>query len=117
MNELDQFDYNVDDFSAKTEKTIAGSSRYIKPPKSKTIPERRLKYRFAEELANDIVPEKGMRYFVFLDGSFIAGDFIEAFFVKHNLHAKRLLVSTLSMSQNNVDSLKKPDCRRLCRST
>lgn len=47
-----------------------------------------------------------MNAFVLIDGSFIAGDFIEAFMVENNLHAKSLTISTLALSQNNVDSLK-----------
>lgn len=93
-------------FSA-TLKTSMGvsQSRYIKPPKCKEIPERFLKYEFAVDLARGIAPEFGMRVFAMLDGKFIAGDFIEAFFVHHNLHARRMVISTLSMSENNVDSL------------
>lgn len=82
-----------------------GQSRYFAPPQQKDIPERLLKYRFAEDLARSVVPEKGMRVFVVLDGSFIAGDFFEAWVVEHNLHIKKMTISTLSMSENNVDSL------------
>jgi len=81
------------------------TSRYTRPPKSKEIPEKRLKYKFAEDLAKDLFPEKGMRVFVFLDGTFVAGDFLEAWMVEHNIVAKELTISTLSMNENNVDSL------------
>ena len=107
MNELKQFDYNEDFFApALTGRRAMQGSRYVKPPKCKDVPERLLKYRNAEQLAKDLKPEKGMRVFVILDGSFIAGDFIEAFCVEHNLHVKQMTISTLSLSQNNVDSLK-----------
>jgi len=79
--------------------------RYINPPQCKEIPERLLKYEYAADLAKALAPQKGMRCFAMLDGKFIAGDFIEAFMVEHNLHAKRMAISTLSMSQDNVDSL------------
>lgn len=106
MNELKQFDYNEDFFApATTSRRAMQGSRYVKPPKCKDVPERLLKYRNAEQLAKDLKPEKGMRVFVMLDGSFIAGDFIEAFCVEHNLHVKQMTISTLSLSQNNVDSL------------
>jgi len=103
MNELSQFDVQTTDF----EKPITGhpKSRYIKPRRVREIPERMMKYELAEKLAKDLVPEKGLRAFVFLDGKFIAGDFIEAWIVTHNIHVKRLTISTLSMSQANVDSL------------
>jgi hypothetical protein len=111
MNELKQFDFDADNFSAPVASRvgvhgIVGKGRYMKPPACREIPDRMLKYAYAENLANDILPEKGMRYFVLLDGTFIAGDFIEAFIVNHNIHVKRLIISTLSLSQENVDSLK-----------
>lgn len=103
-NELNQF--KIDKISFKgTGGPVIGKSRYIKPPKSKEIPERRLKYKNAEELARDIKPELGMRVFVFLDGTFVAGDFLEAWFVEHHIIAKEVTVSTLSLNPNNIDSL------------
>jgi len=105
MNELSQFETNLSDFSGVSMRRQKSNSRYFAPPKQKEIPERLLKYRFAEELAIAVKPEKGMRVFVVLDGSFVAGDFFEAWIVRHNLHIKKMTVSTLSMSENNVDSL------------
>jgi len=104
-NELTQLNKNISDFSGVSMRRQKSNSRYFSPPKQKEIPERLLKYRFAEELAGSVVPEKGMRAFVVLDGSFIAGDFFEAWIVKHNIHVKKMTISTLSMSENNVDSL------------
>jgi len=68
----------------------------------------RVKYKNALQLAQDIGPMNtpGQRVFAVVDGSFIFGDFIEAFLVTHNLLAKRMIISTLSLSQENVDSLK-----------
>ena len=111
MNELAHFDYDADVFTAEPAKgrgvrSILQESRYIKPPACKEIPEQRLKYELAEQLAKDLIPGKDIRAFCLINGSFIAGDFIEAFIVEHNLHVKRLTISTLSLSQNNVDSLK-----------
>lgn len=103
-NELEQF--KIDKLSFKgSGGPVIGKSRYIKPPRCKQIPEKRLKYKFAEDLARDIKPELGMRVFVFLDGTFIAGDFLEAWFVEHHILTKELTISTLSLSPNNVDSL------------
>lgn len=103
MNELNQFNLNEADFRSGA--SLRFKTRYIKPRKTKEIPERLLKYKNAVALAQDLAPEKGMRVFVMLDGSFIAGDFIEAFITEHNLHVKRLVIYTLSLSENNVDSL------------
>ena len=79
--------------------------RYFAPKKSKEITERRLKYKYAENLAKDINFNENERYFVVIDGTFFFGDFIEAFLVKHNIHVKKMTISTLSMNKNNVDSL------------
>lgn len=103
-NELHKFNVKRADFGSAGKNGF--ESRYIKPPKYPDIPERRMKYNLAVDLAKDILPEKGCRYFVVLSGKFIAGDFIEAFVTEHNLHVKKMTISTLSMSENNVDSLK-----------
>lgn len=105
MDELGAFSVNDGDFSGVSMRRGKSGSRYFSPPKQKDIPEKRLKYRFADELAAAVLPEKGMRVFVVLDGSFIAGDFFEAWIVRHNIHVKKMTISTLSMSENNVDSL------------
>lgn len=106
MNELSKFETQDFDFSQVVSfRKSKSNSRYINPPKQREIPERLLKYKFAVDLAKDISPSKGMRTFAILDGTFIAGDFIEAFVVEHNLHVKKMTISTLSMSENNVDSL------------
>jgi hypothetical protein len=81
------------------------NSRYFAPKKNKEIHEKFLKYKNAESLANDINFNENNRYFVIIDGSFFFGDFIEAFLVKHNIHVKKMTISTLSMNKNNVDSL------------
>jgi hypothetical protein len=82
------------------------NSRYIKPKTFKYLDEKQLKYRNAEEMVNDMDFEgENKRYFAFIDGSFFFGDFIEAFIVKNNVHVKKMTISTLSMNQNNIDSL------------
>lgn len=107
MNELAAFKISKAIFAphVKLGADSPTSTRYIKPPKVREIPDRLLKYSLAEELARDILPEQGCRYFVVLDGRFIAGDFFEAFITTHNLHVRQMTISTLSLSENNVDSL------------
>lgn len=41
----------------------------------------------------------------FVPGDFIFGDFIEAFIYHFNIKCKRMIISTLSMKQDNIDSL------------
>ena len=98
MDDTDFSNFEVD-FEVEFE------SRYIKPPKTKEITEHNLKYANAEKLAKDINITTDSRYFVIVNGSFIFGDFIEALIIEKGYKVKSMTISTLSMSENNVDSL------------
>lgn len=77
-------------------------SRYIKPAiKKNTL----IKYEHAQEMAMNIGLGKGERTFAIVSGAFIFGDFIEALLDSRNLVADEIYLTTLSMSENNVDSL------------
>lgn len=80
-------------------------SRYLQPPRVREVPESQLKYSYAKQLvaAIDLVP--GFYGIALLNGTFIFGDFIEALIVERRLKVRELTISTLSLSQNNVDSL------------
>ena len=80
-------------------------NRYIKSKVAKDIPAHKLKYRNAIKLANNIKIEEGIRYDCIVAGNFIFGDFIEAFITHNNAKCLQLTISTLSLDQNNVDSL------------
>lgn len=89
-------------------RNVAGvkSTRFIEPHDCEEIAEYRVKYSNAEKLAEDIGPlPLDFRAFIILDGRFIFGDFIEALIVKNNWNCEELTISTLSMSQENIDSL------------
>jgi len=77
----------------------------MKPKYSPEIPEHKLKYKNAEDLAKDIKMEPDMRYYIIVDGTFIFGDFLEAVLVLNNIRVKSMTIATLSLSQNNIDSL------------
>jgi hypothetical protein len=79
--------------------------RYFAPKKTREIHEKKLKYSDALQLAKDINFNENERFHVVINGTFFFGDFIEAFIVNYNIHVKRLVISTLSMNKNNVDSL------------
>jgi len=81
------------------------STRYICPPQALEISEAFLKYGNAQKLANDIEIKTGSRHFVIIDGTFYFGDFIEALIVKNDWNVLKMTISTLSLNQNNVDSL------------
>lgn len=80
-------------------------NRYIKPPKTKDIPYKKLKYEKAFELVKDIDFQNLDRVFCIVAGEFIFGDFIEAFIVNNNILVEEMIISTLSYSQDNIDSL------------
>ncbi len=62
-------------------------------------------YDNAVKLARDLRLDKGERADCFVSGNFIFGDFIEAFLTSHNACAAKMTISTLSLNQDNVDSL------------
>lgn len=65
-----------------------------------------LSYTNAEKLASEINLPPGGRAYCFVNGSFIFGDFLEAFLVHHDYHVRRMIVTALSIKHENVDSLR-----------
>jgi len=104
--ELD-LNFNIEDIELDIDFNIDNglNTRYTKPIIDPEIKEEYLSYKKAVELAKNIELLKSSRQFVFLDGSFYFGDFIEALIVEKNYFVEELTVSTLSMNQNNIDSL------------
>ena len=80
--------------------------RYTPPQNLANIEEKFVKYKYAQQLADDIKIARGQKVTVIANGSFIFGDFIEAFILKHKIKCKKMVICTLSYNQNNVDSLK-----------
>lgn len=99
--ELPDLDLNLVDFlpADETEET-----RYTLP---KVVPMKEyfVLYDNAQKMARELRLGFGERFDAFVSGSFIFGDFIEAYLTTQNACAKKMTISTLSMSQNNVDSL------------
>lgn len=113
--EDDGFNFDVGDIGIETpdfdtalfdilEDEVGAETRYIKPKVYATSSDF-VMYDNAVKLARDIEITEGSRYDVVVNGSFIFGDFLEAFIVRNNAKCKRLTISTLSLNQNNVDSL------------
>lgn len=94
--DLSLFDVMNDDLCEET--------RYVKP-KVHPMKASYVCYDNALRLAEDLPMAEGVRYDVFVGGDFIFGDFIEAFITRNNAKCSRLLITTLSLSQDNVDSL------------
>lgn len=90
------FDYDREDNNSDV--------RYMRPRPAR-MPTACVRYDNAEALAREIDFKTGMRYDMFVSGSFIFGDFIEAFLRHNNCKATQMTIGTLSMSRENVDSL------------
>lgn len=79
--------------------------RYHNPKKYEGIKERNVKYSHAIRAANYIELGEGLRSHMITAGSFEFGDFFEALLKERNIRCRHISISTLSMSQNNIDSL------------
>lgn len=75
-------------------------------PRLLRMPSDYITYDNAVKLAKELRLDHGQRSDCFVSGSFIFGDFIEAYLTTHVACAKRMTIATLSMSQDNVDSLR-----------
>ena len=99
--DLPDLDLNLVDFlpSDETEET-----RYTLP---KVVPMKEdfVMYDNAQKMVRELRLGFGERFDAFVSGSFIFGDFIEAYLTTQRACAKKMTISTLSLSQNNVDSL------------
>ena len=98
MPDLDVALFDIQEDEADSE------NRYAKP-KVYNVKSEFVMYDNAVKLAKDLRMDYGERSDVFVSGSFIFGDFIEAYLTTHHAKAKKMTISTLSLSQNNVDSL------------
>lgn len=99
--ELPDIDLNLVDFIPSDE---IEETRYTLP-KAVPMKEDFVLYGNAQKMAKELRLGFGERFDAFVSGSFIFGDFIEAYLTTQHAKATRMTISTLSMSQNNVDSL------------
>lgn len=92
-------DFNVGDIGIETpdfdtalfdllEDEVGEETRYIKPKVYATSADF-VMYDNALKLARDIEIQEGSRYDVVVNGSFIFGDFLEAFIVRNNAKCTR----------------------------
>lgn len=81
-------------------------TRYMRVVPRSHIKDYNIRYSNAKRLAQAVKLEPLSRYNCLVPGNFIFGDFIEALFVEQGLETDRLIISTLSLKQDNVDSLK-----------
>ena len=103
------FNVDIPDFNIDFDVNIGSddiNSRHTKPKSYSGIKTKNVKYNNALKLAKDTRIEANEKINCLVSGNFVFGDFIEAYFVEHQIHTERLVLSTLSMNQNNIDSLK-----------
>ena len=101
--ELPEFDpsiFNLDENDDITQ----DENRYLKP-KIYPVKQDFICYDNAAKLARELTVNKNERADVFVSGAFVFGDFIEAYIVQRNAKCWKMTVTTLSLSQENVDSL------------
>uniref|UniRef100_A0A6M3JAE4 PLD phosphodiesterase domain-containing protein n=1 Tax=viral metagenome TaxID=1070528 RepID=A0A6M3JAE4_9ZZZZ len=106
--DLETEDIDLEGFELEGVETLGEvENRYIRPRHHSLVKARAVKYDRAVDLVRDCGAAilDGERIHVLLSGNFIFGDFIEALLVEFDLFAEDLTLSTLGMSQNNVDSL------------
>jgi hypothetical protein len=104
---VDGFDLDLSAFDIGDIPQGPVETRYIKPRVTRQVPAHRVKYDRARDLVlamgRDIIA--GHRVDAIVSGNFVFGDFIEALLVEMDAKADDLTLSTLAISQENVDSL------------
>lgn len=100
--DMPDIDVSMIDFEPADE---TEETRYTLPKVIHYDEEKFILYDNAQKLAKELRVTENMRADAFIAGSFIFGDFIEAFLTTHNVKATKMTISTLSMSEENVDSL------------
>lgn len=104
IGNIDIPEVNLDFFDFDPEEEADTENRYVKP---KLVPMKtdQVLYDNAAKLARELKITPGSRYDCIVSGSFIFGDFIEAFMVHNQCVAQKMTITTLSLSQENIDSL------------
>lgn len=98
----DDYGFELDGFSLDLEADDQLENGFCKPRITKP---KCVTYDSATALSANIKAEPGANYYAIVSGNFIFGDIIEAFIINKALRVQQLTVCTLSMSENNVDSL------------
>jgi hypothetical protein len=111
----DDFEFDPDMFDLDDDDSNGSSLPKTKFARVKRFKRPRMtKYKYAIDLVKDIgVIEEGEHINAIVSGNFIAGDLLEAYLFQNKLIAEEVIIATLSMSRENVDSLKNVQDYRL----
>lgn len=99
-------DIDADGFDLSSIASCDLETRIIRPAYHHPIPQRMVKEERASDLAAQITMERGMRVHAVVSGNFIFSQFIAALLIDKGIKAKRIVISTLSMSQECCEALK-----------
>lgn len=98
-------DFSIRDFTLGGETDGIENERYLQPRIYESIAQK-VKFEHACDLIDGLKLEPGFRMFAFVSGNFVFGDVIEALVTQLGIQIKRMTIQTLSMSQENIDSLR-----------
>lgn len=93
-------------FNLDISSDLSIESRIIKPAYHRQMADRMICEENASDLAAKIKPERGMRVHCIVSGNFMFSHFLRAFLMDNMIQAKRVTISTLSMSQSCIEALK-----------
>lgn len=99
---IGDLDFDLDGFEIVAEGDGVRTTLLDKP--KYRIPQK-VTYEHAREFARDINLARGMSCFAIVSGNFIFGDFMEALCELGKLDIRSMTIQTLSMSQDNIDSI------------
>lgn len=103
---FDAEDLDLANFDVSANLDAEIESRIVKPAYHKPIPQRMIKAEYASDLVANIKLERGMRVHAVISGNFVFSHFIRALLMDNDIKAKRVVISTLSMSQDCIEALK-----------
>ncbi len=81
-------------------------SRIIKPAYHQQMHQRMIREENASDLVKQIKLERGMRVHCIVSGNFMFSHFLRALLMDNMVKAKRITITTLSMSQSCIEALK-----------
>lgn len=109
------FEFRPSDFDAFEDPDGVDVNPTFKPRIYKDTITRKVLYERAAEMADGVEVRDGARTFAFVSGNYIFGDLLEALIDQGKILPERIVLMSLSMSQENIDSLirirEKTGCR------
>jgi hypothetical protein len=99
-------DLNPENFDLNIDVDLELETRYVKPAYFRAVSQRNIKAEHAKDLVKSIKLERGMRIHAVVSGNFVFSHFLRELLMENDIKAKRVVISTLSMSQECVEALK-----------